>query len=303
VLLTGAAGFVGQAVVAALANDERITHVRMIDRCEPPTCDDPRFEGVSCDLTDVAAIPRLLSGIDAIIHLASIPGGTAEGDPALSRAVNVDATLALLEHLDRQNASTRFVYASSIAVFGHLHGPVNDLTAPAPDLIYGLHKLMAEMALANFCRRGSVEGIALRLPGIVARPLGNSGLKSAFMSDIFHAAASGSAFTMPVNPEATMWLMSADCVAANLIHAIMMPKANGLALNLPALRVRAADLVAGLYRDPSLVAYKVDPLLEQGFGSYPPLSTPEADSLGFSHDGSLEALIAAAMPSQLQNLE
>ncbi|HWU04249.1 MAG TPA: NAD-dependent epimerase/dehydratase family protein, partial [Novosphingobium sp.] len=216
--------------------------------------------------------------------------------PALSRRVNVDATLCLLEALDRRETASRFVYASSIAVFGQTTSPVDDQTVPEPAMIYGAHKRMVEIALQDFHRRGRVSGIALRLPGIVARPRGNVGLKSAFMSDIFSAARAAEPFTMPVSPKATMWLMSARQAAQNLVHAAFLGATDGRALTLPALRVSAAELVAALYGREDLVSYDPDPALEAHFGALPPLATPAAQALGFAHDGTIAELIRKALP-------
>lgn len=293
VLLTGAGGFVGRAVAAALARDPRFTHVRLVDRAPMGVLPTDRVEPLVLDLAQGDARARALDGIEAVIYLASVPGGTAEADPALSRAVNLDATMAILEHLDARTSATRFVYASSIAVLGHCASSVDDATAPAPIMVYGAHKRMVEIAISDFHRRGRVEGISLRLPGIVARPGGAGGLKSAFMSDIFHAAARNDRFTMPVGAAATMWLMSARTVADNLVHALTLPTANGSAITLPALRVGAGELAEALYADAMLVTYRPYPDLERGFGAYPPLSTAIADRLGFRHDGTLKALVAA----------
>lgn len=291
VLLTGAGGFVGRAVAAALARDPRFSQVRLVDRAPMDWHANGRLEPLVLDLAHQDALATALDGMDGVIHLASIPGGTAEADPPLSRAVNLDATLAMLEHLDARGQSTRFVYASSIAVLGHCTAPVDDATVPAPGMVYGAHKRMVELAVADFHRRGCLDGLSLRLPGIVARPHGAGGLKSSFMSDIFHAAARAERFTLPVSAAATMWLMSARTVADNLIHALMLPTVDGSAITLPALRVGAGELARALYADAALVTYHPDLDLERGFGAYPPLTTAIADGLGFRHEGTLEALV------------
>jgi nucleoside-diphosphate-sugar epimerase len=292
-LVTGAGGFIGQTVARALLDYPQFEAVQLVDRTVPAIPDDPRFSAQAHDLSAGAAIDTMLADVDAVIHLAAIPGGSAEADPVASRRVNIDATLRLLEHLDGRSAPARFVYASSIAVFGEITRPIDDDTRPAPTLVYGTHKRMVELALADFHRRGRVSTIALRLPGIVARPRGNAGLRSAFMSDVFHAAAADEAFVMPVGPEATMWIMSAARAAENLIRAALLPSTQGQALTLPALRITAEQLVTTLYADPTKVQFARDIELQRKFGAFPPLATPAAEMLGFSHDGSLDALVAA----------
>lgn len=280
IAVTGAAGFVGRAVLARLRREG--VEAIAIDR-------QPGDGIVAGDLTDPTFRRETLADADAVIHLAAIPGGASEVDYDLSKRVNLDLTLALMEE-----AKGRFVYASSIAVFGALSPePVDDDTPPCPALTYGAHKLMAEVALANLKRLGRLDGVALRLPGIVARPRASAGLKSAFMSDVFHALAASEPITLPVSPQATMWILSAQAVADALLHAVRVKDAPAV-LTLPALRVRMDELVAAL--GGGKVSYEPDANLEAQFGAYPPLSTPAADRLGFRHDGDLATLVKRVLP-------
>ena len=118
------------------------------------------------------------------------------------------------------------------------------------------------------------------------------------MSDIFHAAAAGEPFILPVGPEATFWMMSAACATRNLVHAAFLPETRGQAITLPALRVRAHELAKALYGESAAVCYAPDTELQAKFGAMPPLSTLAADALGFAHDGSLSALVAATRSAE-----
>jgi nucleoside-diphosphate-sugar epimerase len=151
-------------------------------------------------------------------------------------------------------------------------------------------------------RRGEIDGVAVRLPGVVARPDGASGLRSAFMSDVFHALAARRPFTSPVSPGATMWMMSLGQCADALVHAAtvsadLLPPRR--VATLPALRLTMAELVAAIARavdaDPGLVSYAPDAGLQALFGDYPLLETPAADRAGFRHDGDAGALVARAL--------
>ncbi len=301
VLVTGAGGFVGRHLVSAMAGRFEVTAFDADLSALTPGPGLRIFEG---DLADAGVLSvALQGGIDGVVHLAAVPGGAAEADPARSRRVNIDATLDLLDACAAAGKTPRVVFASTIAVFGETlpAGGVDDATPVAPHLIYGAHKAMIETMVGALSRRGAVDGISLRLPGIVARPAGPSGLKSAFMSDLFHALKAGRRFTCPVSPGGTIWLMSVRCVAANLIHALTVENASFPAsriLTLPALRLSMDELVravaAGCQADPGLVAYEPEPGLEAAFAAQPALATPLAEASGFAHDGSLQELVANA---------
>jgi nucleoside-diphosphate-sugar epimerase len=283
IVVTGASGFIGRALVARLRGAGH-------DVVGTDWAGTPDVPG---DIADSALHADLFTNAcDAVVHLATVPGGAAEQDPVAARRINLDATMALAEAAGA--AGARFVFASSIAVFGDPLPPhVNDATPLAPTLLYGAHKAMAEQWLATLDRRGALSALALRLPGIVARPPGPSGMKSAFMSEVFHALAARRRFVSPVSPDATMWLMSVGQVADNLAHAVAID-ATG-AVTLPALRVTMGALVAAIARatgaDPALISYEPDPALEAGFGRLPPLTTQAAEAMGFVHDGTLADLV------------
>lgn len=301
IIVTGAGGFVGRVLVARLVADG--AQVTAIDHAVQPR---PGMEALCGDLTDAALLQRALAGgCDAVIHLATVPGGAAEQDPVAARRTNVDATMALTEVAAKSGPCPKFIFASSIAVFGArlpAEG-VDDATPLAPHMLYGAHKAMIEQWVATLSRRGEIDGLSLRLPGIVARPAAASGMKSAFISDVFHAVRAGTPFVSPVSPGATMWLLSVHGAAAALAHALqpMTSLPETRAVTLPALRVSMQALVDEIARqcgrDAGVVSYRPDAMLEAAFGTQPSLSTAVADRLGFAHDGTLEQLVAAALAS------
>ena len=305
IVITGASGFLGRALYSGARAAWPHTSDRfvLLDRSRPATQGDDRATALAFDLCDLDPGERWLAEADIVFHLAAIPGGDAERNPRLSKAVNLDATLDLVDALTRRARPVRFVYASTIAVFGApLPRHIDDESTPAPAMTYGAHKLMIEIALANATRLGHIEAVALRLPGIVARPSGDTSMRSAFMSELFHACAAHRSFAVPVSPEATVWLMSASCAVDNLIHAAQLGRAAGStarALTLPALRTTMLQLVAALAEstgsDPRSITFEPDEKLEAQFGRLPTLATPAADSLGFRHDGDLATLSARAL--------
>jgi nucleoside-diphosphate-sugar epimerase len=299
ILITGAGGFVGQALVRALAG------TRSIVATDRAGLDDLTMPGVTAmpgEIDDPALVAALTAEpLAAIIHLATIPGGAAEADPALAAKINVAAPMALIDAAAAHGNAPRLLFASSIAVFGDPLPPhVDDATPVSPMLRYGAHKAMIEEWIATLTRRGAVRGLSLRLPGIIARRLAPSGMKSAFLSNLFHALKAGEPITLPVSADATCWLLSRRALVAQLVTALDLAEdPDSARLNLPALRIHMGDLVAEVARqtgaDAALATHASDPAIEAAFGAQPPLFTPAADALGLTHDGTLANLVAHAL--------
>ncbi|MCX7282704.1 MAG: NAD-dependent epimerase/dehydratase family protein [Novosphingobium sp.] len=300
VVITGAGGFVGRELVRKLlALGHHVTGIDTQAGGIPGGA-----HAIAGDLGD-AAVRRaaLVGGCDALVHLATVPGGAAEADPASSRRINIDAMYDLLLEASAINPGLRVVYASSIAVFGDpLPALVDDATPLSPKMVYGGHKAMMEDAVAMFSNRGMIDGVSVRLPGILARPKGPSGMKSAFMSDLFHALKAGERFTCPVSAEGTIWAQSVRQCAANFVHALGLDSARlppTRAVTLPALRIAMGDLAAQIARQcavaPDLVTYAPDAMLEAAFATQPPLETPAALHAGFAHDGDAATLVGNAL--------
>ncbi len=303
IIITGAGGFVGRALVRRLL--ARGDAVVALDQSLDALPDHPALRKVSGDICseDVRAA-AFREGCAALVHLATVPGGAAEADPAASRRVNIDAMYDLLEAAKAAGSMPRVVYASSIAVFGDPLPPggVDDATPLAPKMVYGGHKAMMETAVALMHNRGEIEGISVRLPGILARPKGPSGMKSAFMSDLFHALRAGDPFICPVSEGATIWAQSVSQCADNFMHALgmdarLMPVTR--VVTLPAQRITMGALTAEIARQcgvsTDLVSYRPDAALEAAFGAQPPLATPAAEHAGFAHDGDLATLVSNAL--------
>lgn len=313
-LVTGANGFVGRALVRRLLSQglpggRALTQLAVTDFALDDGLADPRLLRLPGDLTQVTTwADAFAAPLDGIVHLASVPGGTAEAQPALARAVNLDATQALLDHcrahVEGGGVAPRLVFASTIAVYGAaLPAEVNDDTPAVPHMVYGAHKLMAEIAVAHASRRGWLDGVSLRLPGILVRPPAPTGQLSAFMSDLLRELSQGRAFTCPTGPGATTWASSIHNVLDNLLHAAAVPTASlptSRSLLLPTLRFAMGDLVdavEAVFGTPakSLVQWAPDERIERLFGRFPALLTPAAEGAGFAHDGDLQTLVRRSL--------
>ncbi len=289
ILVTGADGFLGRALVHVLRVGHEVVATDHDDG----------------DIADPAHVARLFSApVDRIFHLAAIVSGAAESDFAAGQRVNLDATVHLLDRCRLQAARggrvVRFVYASSIAVFGTpLPERIDDRTAAAPSLSYGTHKRVCELLIDNATRRGELDGCSLRLPGVIVRPALPNGALSAFNSDLVREPLAGHVYECPVGPEATIWVTSRRAAIANLLR---LGDVDGAMLGAQrsvtarALALSVAEIVAALGRvDPAAVArvrYRRKPAIEAQFGRWPrDCSFARADALGLVGEASIDTLI------------
>jgi nucleoside-diphosphate-sugar epimerase len=300
ILVTGAAGFIGSALVKSLIGDHAVPEIVAVDLAEQPAwASAGRVRWICGGVDDRAVMDEIFrKEFDLVFHLSSVPGALAESDPRLGRRVNLDASLDLLERLAATSRCPRVVYASSIAVYGSSFGPVSSRTPPRPVITYGAHKRMVEIALADHVRRGEMSGISVRLPGIVARPGPASGFGSAFMSELLHALAAGEPYCCPVSPSATMWWLSVTQAVKNLVHAAAIAHCG--AIQLPALHLTIEEVVRGFpgpceAEGASLIQYRPDDRIEATFGRFPELDVADERTLGFTDDGQATTLIRNAI--------
>jgi D-erythronate 2-dehydrogenase len=312
ILITGADGFIGRALVARLLSSGALPglgdarrRLTLLDRGFSTASTDERVRLLSGDMGDGDLLrDAVTGGVDCVFHLASVPGGAAEASFELGLRVNLEATLALLELLRRQARPPRVVFASTIGVYGvPLPALIDEQTATAPTMSYGAHKLLGEILVSDYSRRGFVDGRSLRLPGIVARPPQASGMLSAFMSDLIRALSAGRPFTCPVSPDGMAWWMSRSCVVENLLHAAALSPEQARRRRvylLPVLHASMADVVGAIANIHgqevlSRVTYQPNAELQAQFASLPPLECPASLAAGFRHDGTLEVLVQRAV--------
>lgn len=315
VLITGANGFIGKRLVRRLASTgvlakERISRLTLLDLRfdDPPLAADVAL--IEGSVSSSEALRKALSASpNYIFHLACVPGGAAEEYYDLGLEVNLRGTLNLLEELRARAYCPVVVYTSSIGIYGELPSLVEDETPAKPTWTYGTHKLIGELLMADYSRRGWVDSRTVRLPAIVVRPPAKVGAISAFMSDIIRELAAGRAYACPVSADATAWWMSAECCTDNLIHAANLQSqavTNRRQWMLPALRFSVGELVealAVLYGPEvrRLITYAPIPAVEERFGRLPPLHVPQAESIGFRHDGNILGLLRSALRPEVRD--
>ena len=311
VLVTGADGYIGRALVARLLSNDidavlgaTPISVMLIDQHFAAPYTDARVTALQGDIADPELLHHATDGVDLVFHLASIPGGAVVRDFALGLRVNLQATIALFESLRIRDRKPRVVFASTIGVYGvPMPEVIDEETLPSPSMSYGAQKLVGEILMSDYSLRGFIDGRALRLPGIVARPKQPSGLLSAFISDLIRDLTAGEKVVCPVAADGKTWLMSRPCIVDNLLHAAALgPQVSALqrVWLLPVLHASMGEVAAAIARNegPQVlqnVTYEPNAALQAQFASYPPLQCPNSMAAGFRHDGTLELLVKRAL--------
>ena len=175
-------------------------------------------------------------------------------------------------------------------------------------MTYGAHKLVGEVLVEDFSRRGWVDGRSLRLAGVLARPPARTGQLSAFMSDIIRELSAGRPFVCPTSPGATTWASSLPNVIENLLHAGTLDAltAERRTFTLPTTHFSMEQLVEAIARvrqvdAARLVQFKPDKNIEALFGRFPALDATAAQRAGFRSDESLAKLVMQSLDASTGN--
>jgi nucleoside-diphosphate-sugar epimerase len=191
---------------------------------------------------------------DVIFHLAAIVSGEAELDFDKGYRINLDGTRMLFDAIRLTGSSykPRVVFTSSIAVFGApFPEAIGDEFFTTPLLSYGTQKAIGELLLADYSRRGFMEGVGIRLPTICIRPGLPNKAASGFFSGILREPLSGKEAILPVSEDVRHWHASPRSAVGFLIHAATMdtaaigPRRN---LTMPGLSATVGEQIAALKR-------------------------------------------------------
>ena len=322
IVITGGFGFLGQQVTSALlgtrtfrgAPIDRLVLVDRIVPTDPPPVSDPLVEIVHGDLThhldEVFAQP-----VDVLIHLAAAVSAACEADFDLGMAANLDTTRALLEAARTQSAAGGpapcLVFSSSVAVYGGdpalpLPPVVSEGTLPTPRSSYGIQKLVCEQLIADYTRRGFVDGRVARLMTVVVRPGRPNAAASGFLSGIIREPLAGRAAVCPVRPDLRVALASPRRTVAAILRIAQAERGTGrgrlagaLPVNLPALTVSVAEMLDTLRRVAGdavadLVTVSPDPAVEAIVGSWPSaFDSTRATALGLAPDPTFTSVLRA----------
>jgi nucleoside-diphosphate-sugar epimerase len=320
ILITGGGGMIGQRVARALLerggiraapqDPPQLSELILFDQAFPTArIEDARVQYVAGDMLDRERLARIGEpGIDAVFHFASVVSAGAEADFDLGMRVNVDGMRNLLELCRTQTVPPRLVFTSSVAAFGgDVPGVVLDATAPTPQSSYGTQKVIGELLVSDYTRKGFIDGRSLRLPTIVIRPGKPNRAASGFMSSILREPLNGESAVCPVPAETEMWIASPARAVDMLIHAMELPADAwgwNRTLNAPGITVSVAEALAALERAAGreavrLARFEPDAAISKLVLSWPVrFATERADTLGFTCDADIEAIVREHLREQ-----
>ncbi|HYD58312.1 MAG TPA: NAD-dependent epimerase/dehydratase family protein [Burkholderiales bacterium] len=279
ILVTGAAGYIGAALVRSLA-----PHHEVLATDQGAMDFGPGVEAVTGNL----AYPKFARSLvtaqtDAVFHLASLVSGGAEQNFELGTKVNLDATRDLLEACRLAGNRPRFLFASSIAVYGQ-GGDIGDDTPARPRLSYGTQKLVCELLIDDYSRRGYLDGCALRLPAVMVRPGTANTALTGWVSAIIREPLAGRDYVCPVAPQTTMACISVRRVVEAFVHASRLELAAERAFLLPGIPVTAREMLdaAKARGAKGAVRFEPDPRIQKAMEGAPRSTrSARADALGF----------------------
>ncbi len=314
IIITGGAGFIGQRLAKALLAQEQIrfSTLTLADVIEPTApVADARVRCVQADLGDQAEVQALVSADTGLIyHLAAIVSSHAEADFDLGIKVNIDATRYLLEAARHQAPGCRFVFSSSLAVFGgDLPQIIEDNTAVCPQSSYGMEKSVDELLVNDYARKGFVDGRVLRLPTISVRPGKPNKAASSFASGILREPLQGEETVCPVDLSLPMWLSSPATVIENFVRAAQVPaEAFGYSrtVNLPGITVTVQEMIEALRRVAgdevcARIRYEKDEDISRIVASWPGcFNITRALKLGFVQDADFDSVIRRFMADDME---
>lgn len=318
ILITGAAGMLGRKLTERLVIDralagqpvDRLTLVDIVAPARPAGFSD-HVKTRAADLAEPGVAEKAISERPEVIyHLAGVVSGEAEIDFDKGYRVNLDGSRALLEAIRKTDGYTpKVVFTSSLAVFG----------APFPEAIpddfhltpltsYGTQKAMVELLLADFTRRGFLEGVGIRLPSIVVRPGKPNKAASGFFSGIIREPLAGQEALLPVAESVLHWHASPRSAVGFLIHAAGLTReqlGDRINLTMPGVCCTVGEQIEALKRVAGdKVAARIrkapDALVERIVAGWPRRFDPKrALSLGFRVEKSFDEIIRAHIEDEL----
>ncbi|MEW9808527.1 D-erythronate dehydrogenase [Mesorhizobium sp. ZMM04-5] len=312
---------VGRKLVEALVargevSGKPVERLTLADIVEPaaPAGFAGKVSTVATDLSDDGVAAGLVAERpDLIFHLAAIVSGEAEADFEKGYRINLDGTRELLEAIrlegKRAPYKPKLVFTSSIAVYGEpLPAIIGDTHHHTPLTSYGTQKAIGELLLADYSRRGFLDGIGIRLPTIVIRPGRPNKAASGFFSNILREPLSGIEAILPVDDSVRHWFASPRAAVGFLLHAAELDTSalgSKRSLTMPGLSATVGEEIEALRRFAGENAVKLirrqpDEAIIKMVGGWPQnFDASRAISLGFKAETSFDEIVRAHVEDEL----
>ncbi|MBX3532981.1 MAG: SDR family oxidoreductase [Xanthobacteraceae bacterium] len=317
VLITGAAGMIGQKLIARLAREPRIggkpiERVTLVDIDEPAAPKGAPFK-VNTRTGDLSlpgeAMAAVTDSPQMVFHLAGVVSGEAETDFEKGYRVNIDGTRFLFDAIRQREYKPRVVFTSSAAVYGGpFDGPVSDDFHLTPHSSYGAAKAIGEQLLADYSRRRFFDGVGIRLPAITVRPGKPNKAASGFFSSIIREPLAGQHAMLPVDDKTLHSHASPRAAIGYLLHAATLDTENlDLRPNLmmPAVACTIAEQIEALRKvagDKAVarISRVRDTLVERIVAGWPhEFEAKRALALGFVPDKDFDEIVAIHVEDEL----
>lgn len=314
-LIVGGGGMIGRKITGMLETQPSAAPITLFDISVPePTGKSVR--SVPGNLDDDEAISEVTAARpDVVFQLAAILSGESERDFDKGWRINLFANWKLLEALRREHLASggkyrpRFVFASSAAVYGPpFDGPVDDLRICEPRTSYGAQKIATELMVADFSRKGFIDGLSLRLPTITVRPGKPNSAASSCFSAIIREPLNGTKTTLPVSTSTRHMHASPRSAAQFFLHAAGLDT-EGLdgrrSLNMPSVTCSVEEQIEALRKVSgndavNLIEMKPDPFIQGIVGSWPEeFRTDRARELGFRVESDFDEIVRTYLKDDL----
>jgi len=319
ILITGAAGMIGRKLTVRLVNDGKlngkpIDKFTLIDVVAPekPAGFRGAVELSTGDLARAGVAAKAIAGKpDVIFHLAGVVSGEAETDFEKGYHVNLDGTRALLEAIRAvgDGYKPKVIFTSSIAVFGApFPYAIPDDFHLTPLTSYGTQKAISELLLADYTRRGFLDGVGIRLPTICVRPGKPNKAASGFFSGIIREPLAGHEAVLPVAESVRHTHASPRSAVGFLIHAAGLTREQlgpRISLAMPGVcctvaeqieslaRIAGPKVAARIHREPDELVVRIVSGWSERFDA------KRAAALGFNAEATFDDIIRAHIDDEL----